>query len=87
MLAFPSMLTEAAKTAGMKTPDLSKTEEWDREAFPHFTVFCGAQLERPMSSPTEHWDNAKIIAAIPDDRIRQMTVADLLAAGLKCVFS
>lgn len=83
MLAFPSMLIKPAKAAGMKVPDLSASEDWDENEFPHFTVFCAVQLCRPMKMDGEHWRNAYIIAAVPDDLIESVTLQDLLSRGLE----
>lgn len=83
MLIFASFIARAAREAGMKTPTFEhKKEEWDEDEFPHFAVFCKIQLGRSMSSPSQHWENAKIIAAIPDDMIRKVTLKDLLAMGV-----
>lgn len=82
MLAFPSMILNAAEQAGMKTPELDNEDEFDRNEFPHFAVFCAVQLCRPMISLGEHWDNAKVIADIPDEEIRSVTLEDLLSRGL-----
>lgn len=84
MLAFPSMITRAAKEAGMKIPDLSNTDEFDAKEFPHFQVFCSIQLCRPIdwqASEPEH--NSKIIASIPDDEIELVTLEKLLSMGIK----
>lgn len=84
MLAFESLIAQAATDAGMKTPPGELLdEEWSAEEYPHFRVFCNIQLGREMSRPNQHWDNAKVIAKIPDDRIKEMTLADLEAAGVE----
>ena len=77
MIAFPSMLLKAAEDAGIKVPDLSmsKNDEFDNNIYPHFAVFCNAQLCRRMSNLAQHWENAKIIAQIPDDKIKTITEA------------
>jgi len=85
MLAFPSMIARAAEQAGMKTPNFDDiNDDWgfNPEEFPHFQVFCIAQLGRSMSDMGEHWGNAKVIAEIPDDEIRSVTLEDLLYRGL-----
>lgn len=79
MLMFPCMISTAASEAGMKVP--SDPADFDRDKFPHFAVFCAAQLGRAMTSPHEHWENAKIIADIPDKDIRRVTVYDLINRG------
>lgn len=80
MLAFPAMLVTAAENAGITVPD--DPENYDSDAFPHFSVFCLSQLCRPVVYHGEHWDNAKVIAAIPETEIRQVTLVDLLDRGL-----
>lgn len=82
MLAFPSMLLTAAEEAGMKVPVLSETDDYDRGEFPHFAVFCAVQLGRPMNFMDEHWGNALVIATIPDEEIRNVSLNDLLSRGL-----
>ena len=80
MLAFPEMIVPAAKKAGMKVP--KDANDFDSNKYPHFCVFCIVQLCRPMLRLDEHWNNAKIIAAIPEDKIRTVTLEQLLAKGL-----
>ncbi len=78
MLAFPGMLVSAAEKAGMKVPP--DPDEYDPNQYPHFYVFCTAQLSRPMH-PGEHCDNAKIIANISDEEIKKVTLAQLIEFG------
>ena len=80
MIAFPAMLLEPARQAGMKTPP--DADCFNGENFPHFAVFCNVQLGGPMPSPDAHWSNANVIAAIPDDKIKTVTFNQLIAAGL-----
>lgn len=86
MIAFASMLIRPAEEAGMKCPTYQalkdKNDEFNPEKFPHFAVFCNVQLGQAMPSWTAHWENAKIIAAIPEDKIRTITLPELLALGL-----
>ncbi len=85
MIAFPSMLASAAAEAGMKVPE--DPDAFDPEEFPHFAVFCKAQLGAPMPSPDSHWENAKVVAAIPADKIMSVTMAELRATGFAVGFS
>jgi len=62
---------------------LGDRDDFDREAFPHFFIFTELQLGRRMSSPSEHSDNAKVIAPIPVDRLKTMTLQDFIDAGLQ----
>lgn len=75
------MLISAAEHAGMKTPILDKNDQFNREEFPHFAVFCNAQLCRPMHSLNEHWENAKVIAEISDNEIRSVSIENLIGRG------
>ena len=79
MLIYPYMLTDAATQAGMKVPD--DPENFDKGVYPHFFVFCNVQLNRPVEHG-EHWENAKVIAKIPDEQITKVTVQDLIDLGL-----
>ena len=86
MLAFTEMLVPPAVKAGMKAPNpetMNGYEGWSSEDYPHFYCFCQLQLGRSMLSFDEHWHNAEVIAAIPDDKIRTMTLVDFIAAGLQ----
>lgn len=89
MIAFPGMLIGAAKAADMPVPeDGDKLEVNDalKETHPHFWVFCMLQLARRMTSPSEHWENARVIAPIPLERLMTMTAADFAVEGVQGVF-
>lgn len=84
MLIFPSMIAHAAEQAGIKTPNFDDMDDdwsFDAEEFPHFQVFCIAQLCRPMMDMGEHWDNAKVIAEIPESEIKNVTFHRLIELG------
>jgi hypothetical protein len=81
MLAFEDMLREPAKVAGIKVPE--NCEDFSGEEFPHFKVYCIAQLGRPMPYPTVHWRNAEVIAKIPDADIRTTTFDKLVELGFE----
>lgn len=80
MMILPSMLLDAAQQAGMKCPELDENETFDKEQFPHFHLFCNAQLNRPITWGN-HWNNAKIIAAIPENQVKTITWDDLDILG------
>ena len=84
MLAFPAMIAGAAEKAGMKVPE--DIEEYDKSEYPHWFVFCQLQLGVPMPHASAHWDNAKVIANIPDDRIMTSTAEDIYALGFEVGF-
>ena len=89
MIAFPSMLIKAAKAAGIKTPPNETKEEQDaidsmtfeKEKFPYFTVYCIMQIGRRCNPMGCHWDNAKVIASIPEEKILTVTGAYILEMG------
>lgn len=85
MIAYPSMLLRPAKEAGIKVPvgkDFdNQLETWDAEKYPHFTVFCNLQLGKRMATPNEHWENAKVVAAVPESEIKTITIRDLEDRG------
>lgn len=85
MLAFPGMIAHFAKDAGMKIPDDPDNEEsWTGKDFPHFLTFCNLQLCRPMDmNGNEPEINAKIIANIPENELKTMTLAMFLAKGIR----
>lgn len=80
MIAFPEMLVGPAKKAGMIVPENAR--EFDPNKYPHFQVFCKIQIGISMPSPTAHWDNAEIIVKIPDDKIKKITMAELIDLGI-----
>lgn len=75
MMVYPGMLVGAAEDAGMKVPP--DTENYDPKEYPHFDLFCLLQLARPMQWG-EQFDNAKILAEIPIEELRKMTVKQLV---------
>lgn len=74
MFMLDDMLVRFAKDAGIAVP--ADLDDFDYDSFPHWTVYTEIQLGRPVSgeSPLR---NAQVIAAIPDDRIRYVTTAEL----------
>ena len=78
MLSEPYQIAKAAEDAGMRLPP--DIDNVDPEQFPHFHVYCAVQLGCSITWGN-HWNNAKIIAAIPDDKIKQVTHEDLEALG------
>ncbi len=85
MLAFPSMLVKPAEEAGIKTPE--DPDNFDAVEFPHFQVFCHMQLGQPMPDPSAHWENAKVVAKIPNDKILSITYDEILGIGFSIGFS
>lgn len=80
MLIFDGLLVEPAKQAGISVPE--DLECYDPNEFPHWDVFRKVQLGVTMPYPSAHWNNAEVIADIPEERIREVTYDDLLERGL-----
>lgn len=78
MIVSPHAIAPAAIEAEMKVPDDPMT--YDPVEYPHWHVYCCVQLGVPVQWGN-HWENAKIIAKIPDDKILTVTMADLVALG------
>lgn len=78
MMAFPSMLVDAATKAGMKIPP--DPDNFKPEEFPHFHVYCNVQLGRAITWGN-HWNNAEIITKVPEEKLKTITEADLEKLG------
>lgn len=85
MIAFPVMLVEPARQANIDVPD--DLDNYDLEKYKRFHLFCCAQLGQPMPSPATHFDNAKVIARIPEDKIKTITFEELIEAGFQVGFA
>lgn len=81
MFVFPGMLVSAAEKAGIEVPE--NPEDFDKNKYIRFYIFCEAQLGRSMPYSGVHWDNAKIIAEIPEEKLKVVTMSDLLGLGFK----
>jgi len=80
MFAFAEMLVPAAKQANMKIPP--DVNNYDKNEYPHWHVFTALQLGAPMSHMSVHFDNAKIIADIPKDKLKTMLLSDFEELGV-----
>lgn len=60
---------------------------YDKSLYPHWHVFVTIQLGAPMPVPTAHWENAEIIAQIPEDKITTVTAKDLMEMGVAIGFN
>lgn len=86
MIAFIGLLVNPALEAGIKVPPVDVVEDATKfkgEDFPHWMVYVTMQLGSPMPSPTSHWENAKLVAGIPDDQIRCVTPKQLYKMGFQ----
>lgn len=76
MIAFRGMLLEPARQAGMKVPE--DADNFNYDEYPHFAVYCAIQIGAPMPHWGVHFDNAKTVAGIPEDKVRTITWEELL---------
>jgi hypothetical protein len=81
MIAMRELLVRPAKEAGMKVP--TDLHHFDPNEYPHWYVFCQMQIGRRIPTMSEHWNNAKIIAGIPDNKIEAVTCEGLMALGFQ----
>jgi hypothetical protein len=83
MIAFPNILASYAKDAGMPVPeDPDKFLEF-KEEFPNFAVYCLLQLGTSMPTAMSARTNADVIAAVPADKVKDMTLAEFEALGFE----
>jgi len=87
MLAFPVMLKKPAEQAGIPTPDNADLYEEYKELYPHFFIFCRMQLGAPMPYPSVHFDNAKIVASIPEQELQTITHEEIVRRGFQIGYS
>lgn len=79
MIAFSGLLVQPAKNAGIKVP--KDPDDYDQAKFPHWHVYVTLQVGRRLPSPRSHWENAKVIAAIPAKKIKTVTYGDVCELG------
>lgn len=78
MIATLIGLVNPALEAGIDVPENFEDDAgFDHEHYIRWVIFVNAQMGRPMPSPTSHWENAKIIAKIPRDRLKKISIHEL----------
>lgn len=88
MIASPEILLKPAQEAGIKVPSAEADfDNFSVEQYPHFHLFCCAQLGSPMPTPTAHWENAKVIAGIPMEKVKTITFKELNERGFQIGYS
>jgi len=80
MFAFPGMLVTYAKAAGMSV-SANPDRRFTNERYPHFAVFCAAQLGQPIRSLDDVQENANIIAGLSEEEVKRATLLDLIQRG------
>ena len=78
-MAYPRMISGAARDAGIEVPE--DPEDYDKDKYPRWYIFCIMQLGASMPYPGVHFDNAKIIAEIKDDELETVTAQQLFDRG------
>ena len=79
MFAFEEMFHNHIKNSGMLIPENSKT--YNPFEFPHYYVFMNLHCGQTIN--TDHlYDNAKLIASIPFEELKDMTLQDFINKGL-----
>lgn len=79
MFMFPGMFYNHIKDSKLKMPE--DFENYDPEKYPHFHVFILTHLGQPIDI-TALEDNANIIADIPENAIKSVTLNDLMEKGV-----
>lgn len=83
MIAFPSILASYAKDVGMPVPVDPDQFLEEKEQFPNFAVYCLLQIGTAMPNWNSARTNAEIVAAVPADKVKDMTLADFEALGFE----
>lgn len=79
MIAFSDILIEPARKAGIKVPE--DVKNFEIEDYKHFHLFCCAQLGQTIPNLTCYWDNAIVIARVPEEKIKTITFKELTEMG------
>lgn len=79
MLAFPKMIIQHAEKAGIKVPP--DVDNYKPEDYTHWHVFCNLQLACPLVSWDEPWTNAEVVAKIPANEIKTITMEEIEQRG------
>jgi hypothetical protein len=79
MFCFPGMFLPHIEEGIIKMPE--DVENFNQEKYPHWAVFLGSHLGNVIEI-SEISENARTIANIPDDKIKQVTMEDLKKMGV-----
>lgn len=79
ILCFPEMFKVHLSDSNLKCPD--NFSEYDKEEYPHFHIFLMSHLETEIRIDSLKED-ADIIAKIPEDKIRNITIGELIDLGV-----
>jgi hypothetical protein len=89
MIAFASLLVPPAEQAGIKIPDVVSDDNltYDPKDYPHWHIFCNAQLGTPMPSADAHWNNAHVVASLSEFDTKVITMKELVDRGFSIGYS
>jgi len=76
MITQAETLVEAAKAAGIDVPP--NIREYSKDDYPWWHLYRISQIDRPMPHPDSHQKNARVIADIKADRIRDLGFSDVV---------
>lgn len=79
MIRYPCMLKAAAIESGMKVP--SDADEYEPNEYPHWHVYVRLQVGKELPSRWAHWDNAKVIASLSVDELKELTLEKAVDKG------
>ena len=79
-LYLPEMFVGHVEGTGLKIPQ--NPSEFDKSEYPHWEVFLLLHLGRKIPSMGDIHYNAEIIAKIPDNQIKEITINQLQLLGV-----
>lgn len=79
MFCYPEMFRNSIENTGLKLP--KNMNNFDSNEYPHLEVFLTLHLARPIDL-NNSINNAEIIAKVPDDKIKTITITQLQALGV-----
>lgn len=82
VISKPEALAKIAKEAGIKVPEDINDFELTAD-YIHFVIFMTVQKGEEMPYPSAALENAKMIAAIPDEEITTVSIENLIDRGFK----
>jgi len=81
VITLSLLLVNPAREAGIKVPPDEHLDDYAPDEYPHWHVYLLCQIGAPMPHASAHWENAKVIAEIPEGEIRTITRAQLTKRG------
>lgn len=79
MITIIDALVQPALKAGISIP--LDIEEYDPLEYPHWHAFRCLQLDKIMKYPSEHWDNAEVIASLTREEVHNFGLPEIIERG------